>query len=189
MAEPYLATAEALALVTNLPATSPKLLLALDRASERFRGEVGHPVTLVEDDIILLDGGGGELLMLPAVPVTAITEVKVAGTVVTDWVASLRAGILRRTPGLDPIWGWTAAWPDGLGNIQVTYSHGVETVPGDIQDAVLEHAATLLLAPIGVQQETAGSQSITWGVASTTGVTQKWADVVARHTLIRGDRT
>jgi len=189
MAEPYLATAEALALVTGLPATSPKLLLALDRASERFRGEVGHPVTLVEDDTILLDGGGGDLLMLPAVPVTEIAEVKVGGTAVTDWVASLKSGVLRRTPGVDPGWGWTAAWPDGLGNIQVTYTHGVDVVPGDIQDAVLEHAATLLLAPIGIQSETAGSQTVTWGVASTTGVTQKWADVVARHSLIRGDRT
>jgi hypothetical protein len=187
MAEPYLAAAAALATVTGLPETSHKLLLALDRASERFRDAVGHPVTLVEDETIILDGVGGELLLLPAAPVTELTSVKVRGTVVTDYEASLRAGTLRRTPTTGG--GMAAEWPDGLGNIEVTYSHGNAVVPGGIQDAVLEHAATLLLAPIGVQQETAGSQSITWGLQATTGVTQKWEEAVARYRLSGGDRS
>jgi hypothetical protein len=127
--------------------------------------------------VILLDGNGTELLLLPAAPFTTIA-VEVDGEAVTDYTASTRAGVLRRS----------ALWPDGLENIQVTYTHGYATIPGAIQDAVLEQAAIQARVPAGVQQETAGTQSITWGLAATTGVTQKWADAVNLYRL-GGERT
>lgn len=177
MAEPYLATPQDLATLTKLAADSPILLLALDRASERFRQAVGHPVHLVTDDVILVDGNGSDTLVLPAAPATEIS-VKVDGTAVTDYSASLRAGILRRA----------ARWPDGLGNIEVTYTHGYADIPGGIRDAVLEQAALSATVPAGIQSEAAGGMSVTWGQTATTGVTQKWSDAVAAYRL-QGDRS
>lgn len=178
MAEPYLATPEDLAILTKLPAASPVLLLALNRASERFRAAVGHPVHQVTDDVVLLDGDGSNLLLLPAAPATQI-RVKVDGAAVTDFVANQRAGILRRA----------ARWPDGLGNIEVTYTHGYAVIPGGIQDAVLEQAAVQATVPAGVQSESSsGGMSITWGLHATAGVTQRWSDAVEAYRL-RGDRS
>lgn len=175
---PYLAKPEDLAALIRLPETSPRLLLALERASNRFRAEVGHPVHLVQGDVVELDGDGTDTLHLPAAPFTSIS-VKVDGAAVTDFTASRRSGVLRRA----------CRWPDGLGNIQVTYTHGYAVIPGAIQDAVLEQAAVQAVVLPGVQQETAGSQSITWGVSATTGATQKWTDAVNTYSLGRGDRS
>jgi hypothetical protein len=132
----------------------------------------------VEDDTILLNGDGGVTLLLPALHVTEIS-VKVDGETVTDYACSYEAGVLRRA----------GCWPDGLANIEVTYSHGWDPVPGDVQDAVLEQAAILAMVPIGVQSESAGTQSITWGHQATTGVTDKWASAVALYRISGGDRS
>jgi hypothetical protein len=179
MPTPYLATPADLATLTRLSETSPELLLALERASNRFRAAVGHPVHLIEDDTVLLDGDGGITLLLPGTPCTDIS-VKVDGVTVTDYSISAAAGVLRRTTG---------AWPDGLGNIEVTFTHGWADIPGAIQDAVLEQAAVQALVPIGVQSESAIGQSVTYGLQSTIGVTQKWTDAVDRYRLgLGGDR-
>lgn len=178
MAEPYLAQPEDLAALTKLPVSSQLLLVALSRASERFRLAVGHPVHKVEDDLVLLDGDGTDFLFLPAAPFTDIT-VLVNGVAVTDFVANRRTGVLRRRN----------RWPDGMGNISVVYSHGYDPIPGGIQDAVLEQAAVLALVQAGVQSESAGPQSITYGQQATSGVTQRWSDAVAAYRLGRGDRS
>jgi hypothetical protein len=177
MPEPYLAPPEELATLTKLEASNPSLLLALDRASERFRQAVGHPVHHVVGDEIVLDGDGTETLLLPAAPFTDIT-ILVGGAAVTDFEANRRGGVLRRK----------ARWPDGLGNIEITYTHGYAVIPGGIRDAVLEQAVIQLKVPAGVQSESAGGQSITWGVTAATGVTQKWAEAVEVYRLGRGDR-
>jgi hypothetical protein len=178
MAEPYLATPEDLAVLTKLPADSQLLLVALNRASERFRLAVGHPVHKVEDDLVLLDGDGTDFLFLPAAPFTDIT-VLVDGAAVTDFVANRRTGVLRRK----------SLWPEGMGNVSVVYSHGYDPIPGGIQDAVLEQASVLALVQAGVQSETAGPQQVTYGQQATTGTTQRWAEAVAVYRLGRGDRS
>jgi hypothetical protein len=122
--------------------------------------------------VVLLSGDGSTLLLLPAAPVSDVS-VKVDGAEVTDFSVSAKAGVLRRGAG----------WPDGLDNIEVTYSHGHSTIPGGIQDAVLEQAAILAKVPAGVQSESAGGQSVTWGLQATTGVTQKWSEAVAAYRL------
>ncbi|MBO0596586.1 mobile element protein [Nesterenkonia sp. E16_7] len=167
-----------LAVHTRLPADSPRLELAVRRASDRFIGEVGHPVVRVEDDTVELDGNGRQVLHLPAAPIEGTPTVSIDGDTITDFQLSLRHGILRRRDG---------RWPSGLGNIEVTYTHGHRTIPGDIADAVLEHAATIATSLAHVQQESAGSNSVGFGTQAAVGVTQKWSDTVARHQLNTGD--
>lgn len=169
-----------LATHTGLPKDSDRLQLAIRRATDRFIAEIGHPLLLVEDDTVELDGTGLPVLHLPAAPVKGRPTVKVNGAEVDDYQMSRRAGILLRTGG---------RWPRGLGNIEVTYTHGVEEPPGDVVDAVLEHAATIATSLAHVQQESAGSNSIGFGTRAVVGVTQKWADTVERHRLNTGDST
>lgn len=177
---PLLGSVDDLATHTRLPADSDRLKLAMRRATDRFIGEVGHPLLLVEDDTVELDGNGMHILHLPAAPVKGRPTVVVDGEEIDDFQISRRHGILRRTRG---------RWPHGLGNVEVTYSHGYKDVPGDVSDAVLEHAATIATSLAHVQQESAGSNSVGFGTTAAVGVTQKWADAVERYRLNTGDST
>lgn len=172
----YLADPAELAAKLGRPANDPKLLTALRQAARRFRGQVGHRVTYVPDDVVTLDGNGRESILLPVWPTTAVTRVVLEGVDLvegTDYSWS-DAGILRRLGGL-----W---WPDRLRCLQVTYSHGFpdDDIPGDIQEVVLERAEAGML-PVGVQSKAVGGQSVTLGVQATAGSTEAWTKTVAKY--------
>ena len=174
---PDLAEAEHLAILCGVDEDDEKVALALRRASARFRGAVRHPVTLVEGDTVELNGDGGKSLHLPAAPVHGTPTVTVEGEPVTDFTIDRNAGILHRRYG----------WPKQLGAITVTYDHGYKTVPPDIEDAVLEQAHTIYSVLPAVQQMSQGGRSITFSLNAATGVTQRWADTVAKYKLNGGD--
>lgn len=119
-----------------------------------------------------LNGDGTDTLHLPAAPFTTIT-VKVDGVTVTDYQPARRSGLLRRAAG----------WPDGLENIEVTFTHGYTEIPGDIVDAVLEQAQTQALTIAAVQQQGMGPASVTYGKEATIGVTSKWSEAVEKYKL------
>lgn len=173
MEAPLLAEPADLATLTALPETDPNLALALKRASARFQGPggIGYPLHY-ETETIRLDGTGTHVLFLPAAPVDTIT-VTLDGQVLTDYVISRRNGILRRRE----------VWPNGLENIEVTYAHGYQDIPEDVQDAVLEHATTLAMVYAHVQQESGGGTQVTYGAAATVGTTQKWVETVEAYRL------
>ncbi|MFD5676115.1 mobile element protein [Streptomyces sp. NPDC127040] len=182
MATDLLADPEELAEWLGVDASDTKLLAALRAASRRFRGAVRHPVTLIEDDEVILDGNGSESLLLPAAPVLDVSLVEVDGEELvagTDYSWSAD-GYLRRLG--------CRVWPATLRSVRVINSHGYETVPEDIQGAVLDQARAIYAIQPGVQQKTVGSQSVTFGVQAATGVTAQWTEAVERHQLNRGDR-
>lgn len=176
---PALADADDLATLCGVPATDAKLTLALRRASARFRGAVKRPISLTTDDQVWLDGDGTNTLLLPSAPIVGTPTVLVAGVAFTDFSVSPNNGVLRAK----------TCWPDDLGNIQVTYTHGWSEVPEDIADAVLEQAELQYQVLAGISQMTLGPQSFTFGAQATVGVTQRWAECVARYRLYRGDRS
>lgn len=168
--------------------TSPKVALAARRATDRFLGEIGRELHR-RTETVTLNGSGTRTLLLPGAPVTTISSVVVAGatyalqdpatptTAPAFYEQDLRAGILRAVNGV---------WPEGLGNIQVTYTHGyagIDDVPGDIQDAVLEHASTIAMVLAHLQQESGGSTSATYGQTALVGTTAKWVQVVQKYRL------
>lgn len=169
-----------------MPATSPKIELAARRATDRFCGETNRTFER-KTETVLLNGSGTRTLLLPGAPVTAITTVAVAGATYAQYdpadpyrrdayQADLQAGILRAS----------GIWPEGLGNIVVNYTHGfggIDDVPGDIQDAVLEHAATIAMVLAHVQQESGGSTSATYGQTALVGTTAKWVQAVEKYRL------
>lgn len=175
MAEEFLADPAELAVLLGRAEDDPKLLAALRAASRRFRGQVGHRVHLVTDDVVVLDGNGRESLLLPVWPTTAVAEVLLDSVELTEgsdysWSA---AGILRRLGCL--------LWPDRLRCLQVTYSHGSAEIPEDIQEVVLERAQAAFTIPVGVQSKAVGGQSVTFGAQAASGSTEAWTLAVARH--------
>jgi hypothetical protein len=175
--EPLLARTEDLKdkLGDAIDASQEDLLQAVRRAGSRFRGETANPIHLVSNETVYLDGNGSNRLLLPAAPVVGDVVVKLYGVDISGSVrVQRRAGILKLTSGL---------FPDDYENVEVTYSHGYAEIPGDVEDAVLEHAETLVLTRAVIAQEGGGGVQATYTPAALVGLTQKWADTVARYTL------
>jgi hypothetical protein len=168
-----------LAVWLGKPPDDPKLLAALTAASRRFKGAVRHPVALVEDDTVRLSGDGTNRLLLPAAPVTAVTQVTVDGAAVTDFKVKANDGVLLRTCG---------PWPD-WSEITVIFGHGYDPIPEDVQEAVIDQARAQYRLQPGVQSIQAGGESVTFGSTAATGVTSQWTAAVDNHRLNRGDRS
>lgn len=173
----FLADPAELAVWLNKPADNPRLLAALRAATRRFRGAVGHPVTLVVDDEVTLDGNGRESILLPVWPTTAVASVTLDGTLLVervdyDWSD---AGILRRLN--------CKRWPDRLRCLAVIYSHGwpEDQVPEDVIEAVIDQARSGAVVTPGVQSKAVGGQSVTFGAQAAIGVTDQWQKAVDRH--------
>lgn len=176
-AEEFLADPAELAVQLGRSEDDPKLLAALRAASRRFRGQVGHRVNLVENDVVVLDGNGRESLLLPVWPTRSVAEVLLDDQELTEGsdFAWSDAGILRRLG--------CRRWPDRLRCLQVTYTHGWpwDEMPEDIQEAVLERAEAGFTIPVGVQSKAVGGQSVTFGAQAASGATEAWISAVARH--------
>ncbi|NJQ14222.1 mobile element protein [Streptomyces bohaiensis] len=174
--EPYLAAPADLAPLLGIGADDPRLLAALAAATRRFRGQVRHPVTRATSTIDL-DGSGGDVLQLPAAPVVAVGQVLVDGDPATGWRVRYAAGLLQRPGGCWPEWS----------RITVTYTHGHETAPDDVAEAVVDLARVLYRADPAIQQITTGSESLSYNSSVVTGATSQWTAAVEHHRLNLGD--
>ncbi|MDW4900663.1 mobile element protein [Streptomyces californicus] len=172
----YLADPDELATLTGKPAADERLLLELRNASRRFRGAVGHPVNLVVEDEVTLDGNGRTSLLLPVWPTVQVHSVHLDGALLDEsgyqWSD---AGVLRRSG--------CGRWPDRLRCVRVVYTHGWATIPEDIAEAVLDKAATMMRVPRGIASKAVGGQSVTYGVQAAIGVTDQWQKTVDRHRI------
>lgn len=188
----YLADPDVLARKLGQDTVTDVMRDALRRASDRFRAEVRHPVHLVTDDIVTLNGPGRAPLVLPAAPVVgaltiatrtrsgAITHTTLSDTepVPAGYGVDRRHGMVARDGG----------WPTGLGAVTVTYSHGHDVIPGDVQDAVLEMAEIECTVEHGLSQYATGNESGSFSLTEATGVTARWTGAVENHQLNHGDR-
>ena len=154
-----------------------KAVACLEAASSRFRGAVRHPVSLVEDDVVWLDGDGSRALLLPAAPVLEVSSVQVDGAEVeVEWSD---AGVLSRRSG---------RWPDRMRAVRVVYSHGYDPVPAEVREAVVAMARYLAVAQPGVSSMQVGGQTVTTSAAAVDAtVGGPWDTVVAAYRLNRGD--
>jgi hypothetical protein len=128
--------------------------LLRDLVTDALRSATGQTFDLVSSTVSLTPPEGQELV-LPQLPATAPTNVKVGGVTVTDW--------FFQTDRLYRLGGWLA-YDTTTGtplNVEVSYSHGYSTVPGDLKRIALQAAARAYLNPTGLQQhsETIGSET------------------------------
>jgi hypothetical protein len=135
----------------------------LDVASTAVREAAGVPISQTTSTVSV-EGPATQWLDLPGPPVTAVVAVYIDGELVTDW--RLRSGRLWRAGG------WTGT--DGPSEVEVTYIHGLPTVPADIVDLVCRIAAATLiayrseqdgtgLAARDMRAERIGDYSVTYG--------------------------
>ena len=130
----------------------------LKRASARVRGYARQHITVDTSTIT----ARGPIVQLPERPVneiTSVTDISDPDNPVTlstaEW--TLRPGGILETP-------------DFGGNLEVVYAHGFAAVPDEVKELVCNVASRLATIPTaaasGVQQETAGSESVTFGFDS-----------------------
>ena len=172
MTLPPLADPADLAVRLGKPSDDAGIALALRMASERFRGQTRNPISLVEDDTIVLDGAGTRVLRLPVWPVRSVASLTVAGQTILNPEWS-EAGLLRLP----------ARFPDVWRSITVVYTHGFEQTPGDVQDAVLDQAASISEANPWLSQVTSGQEQVAMASAATVGTTSQWARAVGRYRI------
>ena len=119
---------------------------------------------VVEDAIIILDGGGGAL-HVPTLPVTEVSEVYdlTAAEIVDDtsYRVDLATGMIFKT-----LEGAASNWygRPGDGRYRVTYSHGYAAAPADVVGIMLDYAAALYERPDqSVTSINEGGQSASYG--------------------------
>lgn len=146
----------------------------LARASAAFRGATRQHISRVVDDTVTLDADGSWALLLPERPVTSVASVVVDGVTLTEgtdyeWSA---AGVLKRL----------GSWPAKYRSVVVTYTHGYDPVPEDVQEAVAERAALAFTRRPGVLNLQLGATSVGFDKP---GATEDWAQAVARYRVAR----
>ena len=104
-------------------------------ASASVRDAAGCPITS-GTSTVWLAGQREERLPLPGPPVTAVDTVLLDEAEVSGWRLSRPRASLYRAGG----WGTEAS------EVEVTYTHGLPTVPADIVALVCRIAATTLMA-------------------------------------------
>jgi hypothetical protein len=166
MALPPLATAADLR-DAGATGTDAALDLALRRASARVRRYTRQDITLVENETIVLPGGG-RVLWLPQYPLMVddahpLSVVEVADFSGIEWNAlenrdysRLGNELTRGYPWQAPTrlmgWPWNRAQGIWAPKVRVTYSHGYSEVPEDIVDVVLDLATMNLSNPENLRQ-------------------------------------
>ncbi|MGU3650680.1 hypothetical protein [Mycolicibacterium sp. A43C] len=114
----------------RLKAVDPEVIRLFDAALAEARNYCGWPVTLIEDDVIELDGPGRSVLALPTrkiVTLTSLVEEGISLNVDTLEV-SKSMGTVKKPGG--------ANWSGRYGSIVATMTHGHQSAP-DFDLAVL----------------------------------------------------
>lgn len=104
---------------------------ALGEATTAIRNYCRQWLSLVDEEEVTLDAPRGKRLLLPELPVVAISEVVEEGETLTvneDYRLG-SGGMVYRLKG--NVWNWWGE-SEGLQNIVVTYSHGYTVIPDDI---------------------------------------------------------
>jgi hypothetical protein len=150
------ATAEDLAtdLQRNLTAVETATATqALDIATQIIKTYTRQQIEQTTGETVVLRRTYHPILLLPQVPVTAVTSVNDGTllTVDTDYEFSA-AGVLKRLHGT-----WRT-------NVTVVYTHGYATIPLDIRGVTLSIAARRFTGgPSNVEAETMGPYRVEYG--------------------------
>ncbi|MCX4686767.1 hypothetical protein OG401_21040 [Kitasatospora purpeofusca] len=122
-------------------------------AEDVIRAALGQTVDQVLGDTAELVGSGTTLLLLPELPVTAVTAVTIDGTTVpASGYRWNRHGALTR---LDGVWPLDAV-------VRVTNDHGWSDLPTAFTRVCVQVAGRSWVNPAGVDAESLGDRSITY---------------------------
>lgn len=144
--------------VTVDDADVPRVDMAVRLAAAYVRRMSGQDLIRVVDDEVTFDGNGNTLMFLPQRPVIDVASVVVDGEAWvegTDYDWSARRGTIRVIGG---------RWPCGDRNVVVTYTHGYDPMPLEVQGVVYGLARRAVDNPVGtaIRSETLGSYSVAY---------------------------
>lgn len=152
----------------------------IDVVEGAIESEIGASFTLVVDDLVRVQADGHGIIELKKKPVTAVTSVMdMDGVEIDSW----------EFDGLVTIFN---LYPQQV--VDITYSHGFDSVPKDIKGVALGVSSRVMYNPAGLRQETVGAISVTYpgigGEAGTInfssyerGVLRKYGDDMASMRL------
>jgi hypothetical protein len=145
---------------------------AIAEATAAIKEYCRQALEAVTDDEVVLDGNGATCILLPELPVTSVDSVQLDGealVVDSDYKVG-RHGRLHRTNG--------AVWTAGVQNVEVTYSHGYDTLPYIIVSVASRAAARRYQAGLraaelsgvpGVAALSLGDYSVSFGTEAGRG--------------------
>lgn len=148
------------------------VLRALEDASAMFRSLAHQTITVVEDDVVELQGNWSRRLYLPERPVLAVSALTIeteTSPEPSDWAVQEftapqyrwnRRGLLKLQYGC--YFGGTDA------TVRATYSHG-QAVPDDVIGVVCSIAARIVANPSRVVSERMGEHDVTWAKTDAAG--------------------
>lgn len=185
-----LATQDDLEDATSRTFTSRQAAMALRRASARVRKYCRYPITLTENETVLIEGGTREL-WLPGGPVVVdgthplvvtelfgMTSLEIVAVEGRDFTRLDRV-LTRGQPWWQPnrFMGWPRMRQQGVwaDRVRVLRSHGYTEVPDDILDIVLALATLNVTNPGALRQESVDDYSRTFA-AETIGGAQLTQD-------------
>ena len=129
----------------------------IDGVTARFRMHCGWHVAPSLTCVATIDGGE-RTVWLPSTNVTAVESVLVCGEDVTDRCEWSRLGQLRLPFS-----------PDVLRAVVVRFTSGHDPVPDDLEALVVHRVIHDVALPFGIQQETAGSVSVSYAQSAVAG--------------------
>lgn len=140
-------------------AAHPRAPFLLEQVSAAIRNYCGwHIAPLLEDQVLVEDGSGANVQMLPTLHIVEVTAV-VDGGQVLDVSADLEwseAGFLTRERG--------TCWTSKLRGVRVTLDHGYAETPPEVRGVVFD-ALERGTSPTGVVREQKGPFSVTYSQA------------------------
>jgi hypothetical protein len=151
-------------------------------ASDVVRGYCKQQFDYVVDDVVIIDPRPDRTAQLPEMPVAAVTSVLAympGSDMSWGWQTLTSPGqygfapdrglIWDATrimppivPGETPVWPYIS-WPWLPQSLQVTYTHGYETIPADLQAIVVRLAGQFAQNPTFMQSKKVGENAYVYG--------------------------
>ncbi|WP_440066450.1 hypothetical protein [Streptosporangium sp. OZ121] len=119
----------------------------------------------VVDDVYTVRAPNDQTLELPGSPVHQVARVTIDGTDVTEF-KRVGSSLWRR-------WGWTVQlFSTEPAEVEVTYTHGNDDVPADVNAVVCQEVVRLLDSTPGLESETVGDVSRAYSDATAVGLSK-----------------
>lgn len=136
------------------------------------------PTILLTDAVATLDGTGASILGLPTLHLTGVSSVAVTdgwGNATTYLAADVPATVGPGSANVGwsdngcLVWRACGVWPEGQGNIVVTYSGGYDDIPEDLTAALNSVGKRTGSALLGASSRRMGTAGVTFGTAISAG--------------------
>lgn len=152
-------------------------LIAIDSACTMIRNLASQRLDLVEDETILTNGEGTDVILLPELPIVSVSSVERDDVEVDsdDYLVAGKSGRLVKKSGV---------WRSGKGNYSVTYTHGFSEIPSDLRVVTLQLAARIYDQGLA-KAEQVGNYQITYAAPEPMGLSPRELSIVAKYRPMR----